>query len=168
MGGPGASGSWTWTTSKTSSLRARIVRIAADASGASGAIEPLAAVGRLLPSGVTNDSGGGPSHGPRTRASWPWRRSSRANPSTCDCTPPGNDRLYGQISPTRSERSDRAVTGRTVAVGTEALLACEGAQPRFHLRVGRVAGFGGVGQVAVERQLDGRRHAVAAATVSVP
>ena len=37
--------------------------------GASGAIDPLAAVGRLLPRGVTNASGGGPSHGPRTRAS---------------------------------------------------------------------------------------------------
>ena len=67
--GPGASGSWTWTTSNASSLSARIVRSAADASGASGAIEPLAAVGRLLPSGVTNASGGGPSHGPSTRAS---------------------------------------------------------------------------------------------------
>ena len=32
-------------------------------SGASGAIDPLAAVGRLSPSGVTNGSGGGPSHG---------------------------------------------------------------------------------------------------------
>ena len=48
-----------------------MVRSAADGSGASGAIEPLAAVGRLLPSGVTNGSGGGPSHGASTRASWP-------------------------------------------------------------------------------------------------
>ncbi len=91
------------------------MRIAADASGASGAIDPLAAVGRLLPSGVTNDSGGGPSHGPSTRASWPWRRSSRASPSTCACTPPGIDKLYGQTSPIRSERSDGGGTGRTVA-----------------------------------------------------
>ena len=87
--------------SKASSLSARIVRSAADASGASGAIEPLAAVGRLLPSGVTNASGGGPSHGPSTRASWPCRRSSRASPSTWACTPPGTVRLYGQTSPTR-------------------------------------------------------------------
>ncbi len=34
-----------------------------DGSGASGAIDPLAEVGRLLPSGVTNVAGGGPSHG---------------------------------------------------------------------------------------------------------
>ena len=39
------------------------MRSAAAGSGASGAIDPLAAVGRLSPSGVTNDSGGGPSHG---------------------------------------------------------------------------------------------------------
>jgi hypothetical protein len=71
IGGPGASGSWTWITSNCSSRRARIVRSAAEASGANGAIEPLAAVGRLLPSGVTNGSGGGPSQGPSTRASWP-------------------------------------------------------------------------------------------------
>ena len=67
--GPGAHGSCTWSTSNRSSLSALIVRRAAEASGASGAIEPLAAVGRLLPSGVTNASGGGPSHGPSTRAS---------------------------------------------------------------------------------------------------
>ena len=47
--GPGAIGSWTCTTSNDSSLSTRIVRSAADASGASGAIEPFAAVGRLLP-----------------------------------------------------------------------------------------------------------------------
>ena len=39
------------------------MRNAAAGSGASGAIDPLAAVGRLSPSGVTNDAGGGPSHG---------------------------------------------------------------------------------------------------------
>ena len=33
--GPGASGSWMWRTSNSSSLRARMVRIAAEASGAS-------------------------------------------------------------------------------------------------------------------------------------
>ena len=91
--GPGASGSWTWTMSNASSLSALIVRSAAEASGAIGATEPLAAVGRLLPSGVTKDSGGGPSHGPSTRASWPRRRSSRARPSTWPCTPPGTVRL---------------------------------------------------------------------------
>jgi hypothetical protein len=69
IGGPGTSGSWTCTTSNSSSLRARIVRSAADGSGASGAIEPFADVGRLLPSGVTNGSGGGPSQGPSTRTS---------------------------------------------------------------------------------------------------
>ena len=46
-------------------------RSVADASGASGATEPLADAGRLSPSGVTNGSGGGPSHGPSTRTSWP-------------------------------------------------------------------------------------------------
>ena len=56
------------------------MRSAAEASGASGAIEPLAAVGRLLPSGVTNASGGGPSHGPSTRASWPWRAQLAGQP----------------------------------------------------------------------------------------
>ena len=40
-----------------------MVRSEQDGSGASGAIEPLADVGRLLPSGVTNVAGGGPSHG---------------------------------------------------------------------------------------------------------
>ena len=52
----------------------------ADGSGASGAIEPLAAVGRLLPSGVTQSSGGGPSHGASTRASWPSARSDAGQP----------------------------------------------------------------------------------------
>ena len=66
---PGAIGSCRWITSKASSLRARIVRSAADGSGASGAIDPFAAVGSELPSGVTKLSGGGPSHGPSTRAS---------------------------------------------------------------------------------------------------
>ena len=58
-------------------------------SGASGATEPLAAVGTLRPSGVTPASGGGPSHGPSTRTSCPSRRSDRASPSTCPWTPPG-------------------------------------------------------------------------------
>ena len=44
-----------------------MVRNDAEGSGASGAIEPLAAVGTLLPSGVTYVAGGGPSHGPSTR-----------------------------------------------------------------------------------------------------
>ena len=79
-----------------------MVRSEHDASGASGAIEPLADVGRLLPSGVTNVAGGGPSHGASTRTSIPILRSSRARPITCACTPPGNDRLYGQTIATRS------------------------------------------------------------------
>ena len=57
-----------------------MVRSCADGSGASGATEPLAAVGMLLPSGVTQPSGGGPSHGPSTRASWPLARSARHQP----------------------------------------------------------------------------------------
>ncbi len=88
-------------TSNASSRSARSVRITADGSGASGAIDPFAAVGRLSPSGVTNDSGGGPSQGPSTRTSWPLRRNSRANPSTWACTPPGIDKLYGHTMPTR-------------------------------------------------------------------
>jgi hypothetical protein len=67
--GPGANGSWRLMTSNASSFSARSVRSAAEASGASGAIEPLAANGRELPSGVTKLNGGGPSHGPSTRAS---------------------------------------------------------------------------------------------------
>ncbi len=67
--GPGAIGSCRWITSNASSLRARSVRSAADGSGASGATDPLAAVGNELPSEVTKLSGGGPSHGPSTRAS---------------------------------------------------------------------------------------------------
>ena len=67
--GPGASGSWRWTTSKSSSRSARMVRSWADGSGAMGATDPLAAVGTLLPRGVTPASGGGPSHGPSTRTS---------------------------------------------------------------------------------------------------
>jgi hypothetical protein len=46
------------------------------------AIEPFADVGRLSPSGVTNDAGGGPSQGPSTRTSCPRARRLRANPST--------------------------------------------------------------------------------------
>lgn len=100
--GPGAIGSWRCNTSNASSLIARIVRNAADGSGASGTIEPFAAVGRLLPSGVTNGSGGGPSHGPRTRASCPILRNSRAKPRTCTWTPPGIVKLYGEIRPMRN------------------------------------------------------------------
>jgi hypothetical protein len=89
-------------TSNRSSASTRNVRRAADGSGASGAIEPLAASGSELPSGVTKLSGGGPSHGPSTRASCPRRRSSRARPSTWAWTPPGTVRLYGHTIPTRS------------------------------------------------------------------
>ena len=91
--GPGTSGSCTWRTSNASSFSARIVRSAAGTSGASGATDPLTAVGRLLPRGVTNDSGGGPSHGPRTRTSWPCALIARARPRTCCWTPPGMVRL---------------------------------------------------------------------------
>ena len=82
LGRPGASGSCRWTTSKASSRRARMVRSWAEGSGAMGATEPLAAVGTLLPSGVTPASGGGPSQGASTRTSWPSWRRVRANPST--------------------------------------------------------------------------------------
>ena len=91
--GPGHSGSCRWTTSNASSRSARIVRSCADRSGAIGATDPLAAVGTLLPSGVTPASGGGPSHGPSTRTSWPAVRSARANPRIWPWTPPGSDRL---------------------------------------------------------------------------
>ena len=93
MHGPGAKGSWRWSTSKSSSQRARIVRSWAAGSGASGATEPLAAAGTLLPSGVTQASGGGPSQGPSTRVSWPRVRRARPSPSTCPWTPPGIERL---------------------------------------------------------------------------
>ena len=102
MHGPGASGSWRWTTSNPSSRRARIVRSWADGSGASGATEPLAAVGTLRPSGVTPASGGGPSQGASTRASWPSARNERASPSTWPWTPPGMVREYGQMTPMRT------------------------------------------------------------------
>ena len=78
--GPGTSGSCRCTTSKASSRRARMVRSWHDGSGAIGATEPLAAVGIDRPSGVTPASGGGPSHGPSTRTSWPEVRSARAKP----------------------------------------------------------------------------------------
>ena len=93
IGGPGANGSWRCSTSNCSSNSTRIVRNTQAGSGASGAIEPLVEVGRLLPSGVTNVAGGGPSQGPSTRASMPMRRSSRAKPIACACTPPGTERL---------------------------------------------------------------------------
>ena len=70
-----------------------MVRSCAEMSGAIGAIEPFDAVGTLLPSGVTNSSGGGPSHGASTRVSWPRRRSARARASTWPWTPPGMLRL---------------------------------------------------------------------------
>ena len=85
-----------------------MVRSEHDGSGASGAIEPLAEVGRLLPSGVTNVAGGGPSHGASTRTSMPIWRSSRARPSTWACTPPGIDRLYGQTMADPQEPADRS------------------------------------------------------------
>ena len=83
---------------------ARIARSWHEGSGATGAMEPLAIVGRLLPSGVTLVSGGGPSHGPSTRVGCPLRLSARASPSTCICTPPGTVRLYGQMMPIRTVR----------------------------------------------------------------
>ena len=64
----GLAGSWTCKTSKPSSRTARMRRSWAEGSGAIGATEPLAAVGMLLPSGVTHPSGGGPSDGARTLA----------------------------------------------------------------------------------------------------
>jgi hypothetical protein len=70
-----------------------MVRSWAAGSGASGANEPLDAVGTLLPSGVTPASGGGPSHGARTRVSKPSVRNTRARPSTWAWTPPGTVRL---------------------------------------------------------------------------
>ena len=91
--GPGAMGSWMCTTSNCSSLRARMIRSWAAGSGASGATEPLAAVGIELPNGVMPGSGGGPSQGARTRTSWPSPRMERAMPSTCPWTPPGMVRL---------------------------------------------------------------------------
>ena len=87
-----------------------MVRMAHDGSGAMGAIDPLAAVGMLLPRGITPTSGGGPSHGPSTRASWPSVRSARASPRTWPCTPPGTVRLYGQ---TRAIRTNGAYRRRS-------------------------------------------------------
>ena len=54
-----------------------------------GEIEPLLTKRTLGPTEVTPGSGGGPSHGPMTRASTPSVRSARASPSTWPCTPPG-------------------------------------------------------------------------------
>ena len=93
MVGPGARGSWRWMTSKDSSRMARMARSWQEGSGATGAIEPLAIAGRLLPRGVTLGSGGGPSHGPSTRVGCPLRFSALASPNTCICTPPGWVRL---------------------------------------------------------------------------
>ena len=70
-----------------------MVRNDADGSGAIAAIDPLAAVGIELPSGVTKVSGGGPSQGPSTRASMPRSRRARPSPSTWPWTPPGRVRL---------------------------------------------------------------------------
>src|SRR5882757_3845316 len=80
-----------------------MVRNEHDGSGANGAIEPFADVGRLLPNGVTNVAGGGPSHGASTLTSMPILRSSRASPMAWAWTPPGTDKLYGQIIATRSK-----------------------------------------------------------------
>ena len=94
-----------------------MVRRAQEKSGAIGATEPLAAIGTESPSGVTEASGGGPSHGPSTRASSPRLRRARARPSTWPCTPPGSVRLYGQTRPMRTHkpycrRSTPRVCGR--------------------------------------------------------
>ena len=100
MVGPGASGSCRCSTSKPSSRMARIVRSWADGSGATGATEPLAAVGTLTPSGVTPASGGTPSAGASTRVGCPLVRRARASESTWPWTPPGMVTLYGQRMPT--------------------------------------------------------------------
>ena len=92
-----------------------MVRNAADGSGARGATEPLAAVGKLIPKGVTNGSGGGPSHGASTRTSCPMRRNSRAKPITCACTPPGMETLYGLTIATRSMFTLYTVDGEGVS-----------------------------------------------------
>ena len=79
------------------------MRSAADGSGAIGATEPLAAVGMLLPSGVTNGSGGGPSHGAehaRLVAQLPQRRGPGRAPGPA--RHPGTVRLYGQTRPMRT------------------------------------------------------------------
>ena len=79
--------------SNCSSLKARMVRRAAEGSGAIGATEPLPAAGTDAPSGETQGSGGGPSQGASTWASTPMDRRARASPSTWCCTPPGMLRL---------------------------------------------------------------------------
>ena len=65
------------------------MRNAADGSGASGTIEPFAAVGKLFPSGVTNGSGGGPSQvlGLARELRKMGHEARVLGP--CDCTPPG-------------------------------------------------------------------------------
>src|SRR4029079_17530440 len=70
-----------------------------------GAMEPFAGWRIELPSGVTQPSGGGPSHGPRTRTLWPFDRIARPRPSACSCTPPGTVRLYGDTMPMRMPTS---------------------------------------------------------------
>jgi hypothetical protein len=59
-----------------------MVLSAQEKSGAIGATDPLAAIGTELPRGVTDASGGGPSHGPSTRASTPVFRNARASAIT--------------------------------------------------------------------------------------
>src|SRR5712692_7450073 len=70
-----------------------------------GATEPLLGTRVVGPTVVIPGSGGGPSHGARTRASTPKPRSARASPSTCAWTPPNNDNEYGQDSMTRIPRA---------------------------------------------------------------
>ena len=77
MVGPGASGSWRWRTSKSSSRSARIVR-----SARRRVRRQRRRPSRWPPSGGScraasrTAPGGGPSHGASTRASWPERRGA--------------------------------------------------------------------------------------------
>src|SRR5690349_20311202 len=104
------------TTSNCSVRRARIVRTAADGSGAIGATDPLVAHGIDLPSGVTPGSGGGPSQGAKTCTTWPMSRKARASARTCIWTPPGIVRLYGHTMPTLITGRARSVPGFDGAV----------------------------------------------------
>ena len=102
-------------TSKSSSHNARIVRSAADGSGATGATEPLDDVGMLIPTGV-DEHGGRRSvarrQHPRLVAA---PRSDRARARTWPWTPPGRLRLYGQMMPIRSGVAASARRARVTA-----------------------------------------------------
>ena len=89
--GRGATGSWTWTTSKPPARSSRRSVEAAKGVSASRETAPLNGSPIVPPSGISHSgaSRGSPSNGASTRGSWPAAMSSAVSASMWRVTPPG-------------------------------------------------------------------------------